>query len=194
VLAFALGELLVRGGERVGIPGAMRPTANRAVIERMAEAILHQSGAPQSLPPSFTAGPRDEVCLLGDFWSPAAEIKSSLAAIASNGAAGHIVQIVDPAEETFPYAGRVEFLEPEGAGSITVGRAEAWREDYVGRLALHRDRIRKEASRHGWGFAIHRTDRPATEVLLALRARMGEARGAVARGQSGEAHTSEAAA
>src|SRR5437016_6699638 len=30
VLAFALGELLVRGGERVGIPGTMRPTANRA--------------------------------------------------------------------------------------------------------------------------------------------------------------------
>src|SRR6202521_4991609 len=49
VLAFALGELLVRGGERVGIPGIMRPTANRAVIERMAEAIIHAAAAPQSL-------------------------------------------------------------------------------------------------------------------------------------------------
>lgn len=168
VLTFALGELLVRRGERVGIPGVMRPTANRAVIERMAEAILHQSGAPESLPLPFTAGPRDEVCLLGDFWSPAAQITASLAAIASNGAAGHVVQIVDPAEETFPYAGRVEFLEPEGAGSITVGRAEMWREDYVRRIALHRDMIRGETRRHGWGFIIHRTDRPATELLLAL--------------------------
>src|SRR6202521_5196999 len=49
VLAFALGELLVRGGERVGIPGTMRPTANRAVVERMAEAIIHAAAAPQSL-------------------------------------------------------------------------------------------------------------------------------------------------
>jgi uncharacterized protein (DUF58 family) len=194
VLTFALGELLVRGGERVGIPGAMRPTANRGVIERMAEAILHQSGVPQSLPPAFTAGPRDEVCLLGDFWSPATEVKNALAAIVSNGAGGQIVQIVDPAEETFPSAGRVEFLEPEGAGSITVGRAETWREDYVRRLALHRDMIRNEANRHGWGFAVHRTDRPATEVLLALRTRMGEARGAIARGQSGAARTNEAVA
>lgn len=194
VLTFALGELLVRGGERVGIPGVMRPTANRAVMERMAEAILHQAAAPESLPPFFTAGPRDEVCLLGDFWSPAAQVTALLAAIASNGAAGHVVQIVDPAEETFPYAGRVEFLEPEGAGSITVGRAEMWREDYVRRIALHRDMIRNETRRHGWGFIIHRTDRPATELLLALRARMGEARNAVARQQDAASLGKEAAA
>src|ERR1700694_6121580 len=37
VLAFALGELLVRGGERIGIPESMRPTASRAVIARTAQ-------------------------------------------------------------------------------------------------------------------------------------------------------------
>ena len=90
------------------------------------------------------------------------------------------MQIVDPAEETFPYSGRIEFLEPEGAGSITVGRAETWRADYVGRVTLHREAIREEASRHGWGFVVHRTDRPASELLLALRTRMGETRDVIA--------------
>jgi uncharacterized protein (DUF58 family) len=193
ILAFALGELLVRGGERVGIPLIMRPTANRAVIERMAEAILHETSAPQSLPPSFTAGGRDEICLLGDFWSPVGEIVSSLASLAANGAQGQLVQIVDPAEETFPYAGRIQFLEPEGGGTITVGRAEAWREDYEKRLAIHRDHIRAEARRHGWDFSIHRTDRSAAELLLALRARMGEARNAVMQ-QRSAIRESEAAA
>ena len=181
VLAFALGELLVRGGERVGIPGVMRPTANRAVTERMAEALIHASGAPQSLPPPFVAGPRDEVCVLGDLLSPAAELVGIIAKLAANGAGGHVVQIVDPAEETFPYAGRIEFLEPEGAGSITVGRAESWRDDYVRRIAEHRDAIRAETDRRSWSFAVHRTDRPASELLLALRARMGEARDVIAR-------------
>jgi uncharacterized protein (DUF58 family) len=176
VLAFALGEVLVRGGERVGIPGAMRPTANRAVIERMAVAFLHEAGAPPSLPPAFVAGPRDEVCILSDLWSPTAKVTAMIAGLSSNGAGGHVVQIVDPAEETFPYSGRVEFLEPEDGGSITVGRAETWRDDYTKRVALHRDAIRDEASRHDWGFAIHRTDRPASELLLTLRARMGETR------------------
>jgi len=181
VLAFALGELLVRGGERVGIPGTMRPTANRAVVERMAEAIIHTADEPQSLPPLFVAGPRDEVCILSDLWSPSAEVVAAIAGISSNGAGGQVVQIVDPAEETFPYSGRVEFLEPEGAGSITVGRAESWRDDYVRRIADHRQIIRSETDRRSWSFAVHRTDRPASEVLLALRARMGETRNVVAR-------------
>src|SRR5438067_12185770 len=41
VVAFALAEVLVEGGERVGIPGLMRPSATRNVIERMAETIVH---------------------------------------------------------------------------------------------------------------------------------------------------------
>src|SRR5580698_3196067 len=41
VIAFALAEVLIEGGERVGIPGLMRPTASRNVIERMAEVMLH---------------------------------------------------------------------------------------------------------------------------------------------------------
>jgi len=184
VLAFALGELLVRGGERIGIPGAMRPTANRAVTERMAEAIIHAAGEPKSLPPPFVAGARDEVCVLGDLWSPVDEIAAVIAKFAANGAGGHVVQIVDPAEETFPYSGRVEFLEPEGAGAVTVGRAESWREDYVRRIGDHRDAIRGETDRRSWSFAVHRTDRPASELLLALRARMGETRDVIARRRS----------
>ena len=84
------------------------------------------------------------------------------------------MQIVDPAEETFPYSGRVEFLDPEGPGSITAGRAETWRDDYVKRLAEHRAAMREEADRQLASFIIHRTDRPASEIVLALHARMGE--------------------
>jgi uncharacterized protein (DUF58 family) len=84
-----------------------------------------------------------------------------------------VVQIVDPAEESFPYSGRIEFIEPEGAGSVTAGRAETWRNDYQGLVGRHRDAIRNETDRLGWSFAIHRTDRPASELLLVLHSRMG---------------------
>jgi hypothetical protein len=40
-------------------------------------------------------------------------------------------------------------------------------------IGRHRDVIRAETDQRGWTFAIHRTDRPATELLLALYARMG---------------------
>ena len=41
IVTFALAELLVAGGERVGIPGLMNPTSSRNVIDKMAQAMLH---------------------------------------------------------------------------------------------------------------------------------------------------------
>jgi uncharacterized protein (DUF58 family) len=175
VVAFALAQVLVEGGERVGLPDLMRPTAARNVMDKMAQTILHDTSDRASLPHSFTPSPLSEVVMLSDFWSPIEEINKMLAQLSAGGAHGHLVQIVDPAEETFPYSGRVEFVEPEGAGAITAGRAEAWRDDYEARIERHRTELRRETERLGWSFSIHRTDRPATELLLALYSRMGTA-------------------
>jgi uncharacterized protein (DUF58 family) len=173
VIGFALGQLLVEGGERIGIPGLMRPTADRNVIEKMAQAIVHDREAQPSLPPSFSPSPLAEVVVLSDLWSPIAEVRRTIAQLSATGAHGHLIQIVDPAEETFPYAGRIEFVEPEGAGSITAGRAESWRSDYERRVDTHRAAIREETDRLGWTFTIHRTDRSPSELLLRLHGQMG---------------------
>lgn len=174
VIAFALAEVLVQGGERVGIPGLMRPTASRNVIEKMAEATLHDPAERTSLPPSFVPSPLSEIVVLSDLWAPIDEVRSTIAQLSATGAHGHVIQIVDPAEESFPYSGRVEFIEPEGAGSVTAGRAETWRNDYQAIVGRHRAAIRAETDLRGWSFAIHRTDRPASELLLVLHSRMGD--------------------
>ena len=174
VIAFALAEVLVQGGERVGVPGLMRPTASRNVIEKMAESILHDPTERASLPPSFAPSPLSEIVMLSDLWSPIADVRSTIAQLSATGAHGHVVQIIDPAEESFPYSGRVEFIEPEGAGSVTAGRAETWRNDYQNIVARHRAAVRAETDLRGWSFAIHRTDRPASELLLVLHSRMGD--------------------
>lgn len=173
VVAFALAEILVHAGERVGMPGLMRPTGSRNVLDKMANAIVHDITERASLPPAFSPSALAEIVVVSDFWSPIAEVRKTLSQLSVTGAHGHIIQIVDPAEETFPYSGRVEFIEPEGGDSITTGRAEAWKSEYVARVARHRAEIRAETDKLGWSFAIHRTDRPATELLLALHARMG---------------------
>jgi uncharacterized protein (DUF58 family) len=173
VVALALAEVLVDGGERVGIPGLMRPTGSRNVIERMAQVILHDQSERASLPPTFAPAPLAEIVLLSDLWSEIGDLRRTITQLSGNGARGHVVQIVDPAEETFPYWGRVEFVEPEGGGRITAGRAETWRTDYAERVRRHRADIRSETDRLGWSFAIHRTDRPANELLLSLHVRIG---------------------
>jgi len=179
VVTFALAELLVAGGERVGMPGLMTPTASRGVIDKMAQAMLHDDGERLSLPPSFVPSALAEIVVVSDLWSPISEIRNMLAGLSASGAHGVLVQIVDPAEETFPYAGRIEFVEPEGHGIITAGRAERWVGDYVERVALHRDQIRAETGRLDWLFATHRTDRSAAELLLFLHSGMTVSKGSL---------------
>ena len=174
VASFALAEVLVQGSERVGVPALMRPTASRNVIEKMGEAILHDPTERASLPPSFAPSALSEIVMLSDLWAPLDEVRGTIAQLSATGAHGHLVQIVDPAEESFPYAGRVEFIEPEGAGSVTAGRAETWRNEYQEIVARHRAAIRAETDLRGWSFTIHRTDRPASELLLLLHSRLGD--------------------
>jgi uncharacterized protein (DUF58 family) len=119
--------------------------------------------------------------VLSDFWSPIGEIHTMLGGLSSSGAHGTLLQIVDPAEETFPYSGRVEFVEPEGGEVITAGRAETWVKDYTARVATHRAAIREDTNKLGWLFSTHTTDRSAAELLLYLHSGMMVAKGSGGR-------------
>lgn len=185
VMALALTEMLVQSGERVGVPGLTRPSGARNTLERIAEAMIHDPAERPSLPPAFAPAPLSEVVVLSDLWSPLAEVQAMIAQLSVAGAHGHVIQIVDPAEETFPYAGRIEFVEPEGAGRMTAGRAETLKDDYVSRVERHRAAIRAETARIGWSFIVHRTDRPATELMMTLHQRLGERRDAGTTGSAG---------
>ena len=179
IVAFALADLLVAGGERVGIPGLMNPTASNNVIDKMAQAMLHDDATHPSLPPSFVPSALAEIVVLSDFWSPMPDITNMLAGLSSSGAHGTLIQVVDPAEESFPYSGRIEFVEPEGGEVITAGRAESWMNDYVARVALHRDEIRAETNKLDWLFSTHTTSRSAAELLLFLHGGMMVSKGGI---------------
>ncbi len=172
IVTFALAELLVAGGERVGIPGLMNPSSSRSVIDKMAQVMLHDLRPRDSLPPSFVPSALSEIVVMSDFWSPIADIHTMLGGLSSSGAHGVLLQVVDPAEESFPYSGRVEFVEPESGDVVTAGRAETWATDYISRVALHRDQIRAETNRLGWMFSTHTTSRSAAELLLMLHGSM----------------------
>jgi uncharacterized protein (DUF58 family) len=113
-----------------------------------------------------------ECLLFSDFLEPVPETAESLKAIAAQGVRGHLVQILDPAEETLPYAGRTEFTASEGWDRMIAGRAETLRERYKERLKQHRRDLIEATRRLGWSFVVHHTDRPAEEVVLAIHNRL----------------------
>ena len=172
VLGLATADLLVRGGERVGLLGLTRPLATRNVVERFAEALRLDKSGGDDLPPSGVLPPRVRAVLIGDFLTPPADLAARIADLAGRGARGHLLMIADPVEETFPFAGHTEFLDVDSSVTMRIGQAERFRDDYIRRLAAHRDAIAATVRGKGWSLSIHRTDRPASEALLALRARL----------------------
>ena len=180
-LGLATADLLVRGGERVGIPGLTRALATRDIIERFAEAMIldeRAGGGARELPPADALAPRTLAILIGVFLSPPVEIARTIHGMAARGAMGHLLMIADPVEETFPFDGHTEFLDVDSSARLRVGEARSFRAEYIARLAAHRDAVRQACRSRGWTFALHRTDRPASRALLDLRSRIEAMQGA----------------
>jgi uncharacterized protein (DUF58 family) len=175
VLMLAAAELLVRGGERVAILGLTRPSASRNTTTKLAEAIALSNGQSllhQSLPPGRRLSRYSGVLLISDFLDPVDAIGDRLRELAADGVSGHLLQVLDPAEETLPYEGRTEFVGMEDGQRWVADRVETLREDYRKRLRAHRDGLEDLATKLGWSFLVHHTDRSAAEPLLALIARL----------------------
>ena len=175
VLAFAAAELLVHGGERVGLVGLMPATARRDTTEKMAGALIADANAPGATAHRLdgaTLSRQADALLIGDFLDPVAPLAPHLRLLAGQGVRGHLVQVLDPAEESLDYTGRVEFRDPEGGGKWLAPRAEGLAERYRGRLDEHRAELDGELGKLHWTRLLHHTDRPAGEALLALHARL----------------------
>lgn len=166
LLLLALASLLLRGGERVRlIPGERRAFMGRAALPALAAALMR----PVSDAALDLSVPRHaRLVMFGDFLQPMPEIQAALASFAARPVRGQMLQVMDPAEETLPYSGRIRFDGLEGEAPLLVPRVETVRALYAERLAAHRAGISTMARAAGWGFATHRTDQPPHAALLAL--------------------------
>ncbi|HUJ37539.1 MAG TPA: DUF58 domain-containing protein [Hyphomicrobium sp.] len=173
VLMLAAAELLVRGGERVAYLGLTQPTASRKATTRIAEAMVaNEPSLTATQPPKTHLRRFSGVLLFSDFLDPIAKTREHVEMLAADGASGHLVQILDPAEESLPYEGRTEFLSPIGDDRWVIDRAQSLRTRYRQRFEAHRAELAAIAKRLGWSFLVHHTDRPASEPLLTLIMRL----------------------
>ena len=172
LLLLALAALLVRGGERVGfLGGEERPTASRVALMRIAHTLLDKPLQARALPQPAQVARGSELVWLGDFLEPAA--LDTIHALAHAGFTGHLVRIVDPAEEDFPYNGRARFESMRGDDALLFGRAESVRESYRARFRAHGEEVAATALKLGWTITTHRTDHAPLSALIALHAAIG---------------------
>ena len=172
LLLLALASLLVRGGERVAfLGGGERPAASRLALIRIAHGLLEGKMQARELPPPNPITRGATLVWLGDFLDPAA--LDTMRQFARAGITGHLVRIVDPAEEDFPYTGRARFESVRGRDNALFGRAESVAEAYRTRFRAHGEEVTAAALRLGWTMTAHRTDHAPLRALVALHGAIG---------------------
>ena len=171
VLALAFASLLVRGGERVGELGGTGPAAiGRQALNRIALNFSLNTSTRQNVPRLVVLPRFSQIVLISDFLSPLDNVLTVLRHYGALGVRGHLIQILDPAEEDLPFDGRTEFEDVASQTRMLARRAETLRDAYRERLQGLRNELGQACRRQDWTFATHRTDRPAQSALLAAYA------------------------
>jgi uncharacterized protein (DUF58 family) len=184
LIVLALASLLTDASERIALLGTgMRPITGRLAVRRVAENLFteaqdsnKQGKTLASLPPLVPLPAHGTVVMVSDWLDPLDKIEAVVRHYANAGVRGHIVQVLDPAEEDLPFNGHVKFEGLEAEGQHTIRRVEGVRGAYSARLAAQREGLRRLARPADWTVHLHRTDRPAQTVLLALYLAMADLR------------------
>ena len=176
LMALTLCELFVRSGERVAVPGLMAPTSSRNAAEEMALNFTALK-EPYEYGHFLDINHHSHMIILSDFLDDPEEIRKKFASLTSANVTQHFVEICDPAEERFPYHGRVEFFDPETRQHYLAGRSETFHDAYLRLYQARRQSLTDFAKISGSSYHIAPTDKKMSTVILALASMVGQASG-----------------
>lgn len=169
VLCLATSHLLMQAGERCAILGSEhRSRTGRKGLDRLFEDFISTPGTHGDF--NSDMRPHSKVVIASDFLGSIESWTEELARVAARPTQGILLHIVDPAEQAFPYKGRLQLKMPglETVKSLIVGRAETAQQAYQTRFERHKADIDSLARRLGWQLIRHQTDESATLALNRL--------------------------
>lgn len=175
LLAMSLAILLIRSGERVGLSGtALPPRRGEAQILRLAEMFLGQDVTQDiaedtpdyGTPEARAMLPHARAVFISDFMGDFEAVSAALTKAADRGVRGVCLQVLDPAEEAFPYKGRAIFESMGGSLSHDTKKADDLKTRYLERLEARRAQLKDLCRATGWLYGHHSTAQPAQAALL----------------------------
>ncbi|MEM7568828.1 MAG: DUF58 domain-containing protein [Pseudomonadota bacterium] len=173
-LTVALAHLLSKGGERVGLLGqSERPIAGKYGTDLIAEKLVQAAAAPpvdilSLMPP----GRGTQTIWISDFLTPVQRLRARLKALVRSGTQLHMVQLIDPHERDFPFAGRILFEGPSRTNGHLIESAQDIRTRYLSRLEKHQRHVDGLAKEAGASLLRHVTDVSLSPCLIALNAQL----------------------
>jgi len=173
LLSLAAAVALTRGGEKIALLGGPVETPKRGArqLEAMAQELSHPTtSADFGAPPLTRFAQGSRAVFASDFLGPRDNLIQQVGQAADQGVKGCLLHILDPAEESFPFDGRVRFTSMGGGVRYETDRARALKPAYQDKLAERKDALRELARRTGWLYLHHLTSEPPRVALLWLYA------------------------
>ena len=163
VIALAAAMLFLRAGERVGFLGSARaPLRAEATLPDRLTDLLAAPEVPKDL------RPRGRAIFLTDGLGDPNLLDAALSQAASRKVHGALLQILDPAEQDFPFAGRSLFQDMGAVLEMETQEAADLRAPYLKRLAARKDALAAMCRRRAWAYHCHDTSAPPSHALLWL--------------------------
>ncbi len=168
LLAMAVCVLLIRAGERVALAAlGSPPGSSQLQLRRIAEHLTAAGLAEDYGAPAINVLPSHARALfISDFMGDTGPVQEQLARAADRNVKGALLQVLDPAEEAFPYDGRTVFESMGGTLTHETLKAGELRNRYLDRLSARKAQLEELAKALGWQYACHRTDSSAQSALL----------------------------
>lgn len=169
LLGLALSVLLLRGGERVGLAGASEastPRSGRGQLERIYSALTLEDAADYGTPAIEGTAGFGRMVMLSDFLGDINGLEAAIGRLSDRGISGVLYQILDPAEEDFPFDGRTIFESMTGGLRHETLRAGDLRARYLDRLAARKEHLAELGRASGWQVECHHTGQAAQSALL----------------------------
>ncbi len=171
LLALSLAILLIRSGERVGLTGTdLPPRRGEAQILRLADMFLRddlEGELPDYGTPEARAMlPHARAVFISDFMGDFEAVSAALTKASDRGVRGVCLQVLDPAEESFPYRGRAIFESMGGALTHDTKKADDLKKRYLERLAERQAALKDLCRVTGWLYGYHTTQHTTQSALL----------------------------
>jgi uncharacterized protein (DUF58 family) len=171
VLGLAMASLALRGHERVGLLGSSeRPKLGRSSLASLAQHLVLADERP--LPPIQLRQRHSAALVVSDFLDDINDIKQALVPLAAQGMKGHLVMLADPAEESLPWTGRVDFKGMDLPARYLANKTESLRARYADVYGAHVEGVRQLASSLNFTFTRHMTNAGLAPSLSMLHQRL----------------------
>lgn len=172
VMALALSILATNAGEQIAALNSNdMPGRQDNAMEKMAQHMVNDKTDELPDTTAMKAIKNSTIFLLGDFLAPVDGIKDRLRHLRERSDNIVLIQILDPAELTLPFDGRIIFRSPDSTTQHSeqlVENIETVRDEYQKRIHAHIKALAALCRKQGWHYIQHRTDASAGESLQML--------------------------